>query len=115
MRQAAWCVVFACVVLYAGDVAAITGRDYQRLSATERAMYVAGAVEGWFAADAVLRSRPSPLFALTFGKIVRCVSGRLSTAEVRAIVDRYLTRASTDRTQQMGQIVTMALQGACGP
>jgi hypothetical protein len=115
MRQAAWCVVFACVVLYAGEVAAISGSDYQRLSATERAMYVAGAVEGWFAADAVLRANPSPVFSLTFGRIVKCVSGRLSTIEVRTIVDRYVTRASTDRTQQMSQLVSLALQGACRP
>ena len=56
MRQAVWCVVLGCLVLSAGEATAFTGRDYQRLSATERALYVAGAVEGWFAADKVLKA-----------------------------------------------------------
>ena len=113
MRQAVWCVVFGCLALFAGEAAAFTGSDYQKLSATERALYVAGAVEGWFAADRVLRASPSPLFNSIFGKIVRCVSGRLSTAEVRVIVDRYLTKNPNERKQPMGELVTLALEEVC--
>ena len=115
MRQAVWCVVFGVFVLSTGEAAAFTGSDYQKLTATERAIYVAGAVEGWFAADTVLRASPSPLFNSTFGKILRCVSGRLSTAEVRVVVDQYLTKNPKGRNQQMGQLVTLALQEACRP
>ena len=115
MRQAVWCVVLGCLVLSAGEATAFTGRDYQRLSATERALYVAGAVEGWIAADKVLKARPSPLFNSIFGKIVRCVSGRLSTAEVRVIVDRYLAKNPKERNQPMGELVTLALEEGCRP
>jgi hypothetical protein len=115
MRQALWCVVFGCLVLSTGEAAAFTGRDYQKLSATERALYVAGAVEGWFAADKVLKARPSPLFNSIFGKIVRCVSGRLSTVEVRAIVDRYLTKNPSERNQPLGELITLALEEVCRP
>lgn len=115
MRQAVWGVVLGCLVLCSGDASAFTGSDYQKLSATERALYVAGTIEGWFAADNVLRVSPSPLFNRTFGRILRCVSGKLSTAEVRLIVDRYLTKNPIERTQQMGQVVTLALQEACRP
>ncbi len=113
MRQAVWCVVLGCLVLSTGEAAAFTGSDYQKLTATERALYVAGAVEGWFAADRVLKARPSPLFNSIFGKIVRCVSGRLSTVEVRGIVDRYLTKNPNERKQPMGELVTLALEEGC--
>ena len=46
MRQAVWCVVLGCLVLSTGEAVAFTGNDYQKLTATERALYVAGAVEG---------------------------------------------------------------------
>ena len=115
MRQAVWCVVLACLVLSSEEATAFTGKDYQKLSATERALYVAGAVEGWFAADKVLKARPSPLFNSIFGKILRCVSGKLSTAEVRTIVDRYLTKNPNERSQPMGQLVTLALEEKCRP
>ena len=115
MRQAVWCVALGFIVLSAGEAAAFTGSDYQKLSATERAIYVAGTVEGWLAADTVLRASPSPLFNNTFGKIVRRVSGRLSSVEVRAIVDRYLTKNPKERNQPMAQVVTLALQEACRP
>jgi hypothetical protein len=114
MRQAVWCLV-GCLVLSTGEAAAFTGSDYQRMSSTERAVYVAGAVEGWFAADTVLRASPSPLFSSVFGRIVRCVSGTLSSAEVRLVVDRYVARNPKVRNQPMGRLVTLALQEACGP
>ena len=115
MRQAVWCVVLGCLVLSTGEAAAFTGNDYQKLTATERALYVAGAVEGWFAADRVLSVSPSPLFNSIYGRIVRCVSGKLSTAEVRVVVDHYLTKNPTERKQQMGELVTLALAEVCRP
>jgi len=115
MRQAVWGVVFGCLALSGGEAWAFTGGDYQKLSPTERSLYVAGAVEAWIAADTVLRVSPSPLFNRTFGRIVRCVSGKLSTTEVRGIVDRYLSKNPTERTQPMGQVVTLALQETCKP
>jgi hypothetical protein len=113
MRQAVWSVALACALLSSGQAWAITGSDYQRLSPNERAMYVAGTIEGWFAADTVLKARPSPLFNLTIGKIARCVSGRLSTAEVRAIVDKYVARHPAERKQEMGQLVILAMDEVC--
>jgi hypothetical protein len=113
MRKAYGYVALACIVLSAGEAAAITGNDYQRLTPQERAMYVAGTLEGWIVADTVMRARPSAMFSTTFGQIVRCVSGRLSTAEVRTIVDRFVNRNPTERKQDMGQIVLLALEEAC--
>ena len=60
-----------------------------------------------------MRARPSAMFSTTFGQIVRCVSGRLSTAEVRTIVDQFVNRNPTERKQDMGQIVLLALEEAC--
>lgn len=113
MRKALGSVALACALLSAGEAAAITGNDYQKLSGSERAMFVAGAFEGWLVADTVMRARPSPLFSTTFGQIVRCVSGRLSTAQVRTIVDRYVSRNPSERKQDMGQLVLLALEEAC--
>ena len=113
MRKSLGWVALACALLSAGEAAAITGNDYQRLSPQERAMYVAGAFEGWLVADTVMRARPSPLFSTAFGQIVKCVSGRLSTAEVRTIVDRFVSRNPGERKQDMGQLVFLALDEAC--
>jgi hypothetical protein len=60
-----------------------------------------------------MRARPSPMFSTTFGQIVRCVSGRLSTAEVRTLVDRFVSRNPSERKQDMGQLVLFALDEAC--
>jgi hypothetical protein len=106
-------VALACIALSAGEAAAITGNDYQRLTPPERALYVAGTLEGWIVADTVMRARPSPMFSTTFGQVVRCVSGRLSTAEVRTIVDRFVSRNPSERKQDMGQLVLFALNEAC--
>jgi hypothetical protein len=113
MKKAYGYVALACMVLSAGEAEAITGNDYQRLTPQERAMYVAGTLEGWIVADTVMRARPSAMFSTTFGQIVRCVSGRLSTAEVRTIVDRFVNRNPTERKQDMGQIILLALEEAC--
>ena len=113
MRKSLGWVALACALLSAGEAAAITGSDYQRLSPSERAMYVAGTLEGWIVADTVMRARPSPMFSTTFGQIVRCVSGRLSTAEVRTIVDRFVSRNPGERKHDMGQLVLLALNDAC--
>src|SRR5260370_38311064 len=76
MRKVYGYVALACIALAAGEAAAITGNDYQRLTPQERAMYVAGTPQGWTVADTVMRARPSPVFSTAFGPIVRGGSGR---------------------------------------
>jgi hypothetical protein len=113
MRQALCAMVLACVILAAGEVTAITGGDYQRLTPNERAMYVAGTLEGWISADAIMKRSPSPLFTASIGGIVTCVSGRLSTAQVRTIVDRHVAKNPSERNQEMGRLLMLAMLEAC--
>src|SRR2546430_17620052 len=113
MRKLSGYVALACVVLAAGEAAAITGNDYQRLTPQERAMYVAGTLEGWIVADTLMRARPSAMFSTTLGQIVRCVSGRLSTAGVPTPRDPVLSTNPRAREQDTGQLIHLPLGRTC--
>src|SRR6266849_3090137 len=118
MRHAARCVTFwvALRVGLAGEVAALSGTEYRRMSENVKLVYVRGILDGWSQLEVIRMSSKVESRAeddALYGTIARCMAGRMSGEQTKAIVDKYVAEHPAQWHEEMALLVWLAMSAAC--
>jgi hypothetical protein len=108
----------ALLVGLAEEVVAISGTEYRRMQEGLKVAYVRGILDGWFQLEVIRMSSKVESRAeddVLYGSIVRCMAGRMTGEQTRAIVDKYVAEHPAQWHEEMALLVWLAMSEACRP
>jgi hypothetical protein len=89
-----------------------TGNDWNGLSKFEKSIYVAGVVEGWtqgWVSEKQLHPQGG-----TLTKLVDCISDGMTTAQINALVEKFMKEHPEHWNMPMSVIVFLSMAKVCG-
>jgi len=115
-RRWPWIVVTLvyCLVVPSPSSGATSGNEWRGLSDFNRALYVAGVLDGWQAVRVTLPPGAERYQFDQFGKLPSCAVGNgMTTGQTSAIVERYMKDHPDEWHLAMPFLIVKAVNSAC--